>query len=499
MWDLVHGIKTAAGNELQNLYRNHGVSVTATGDSRVAYYRHFDNSVEELGMTQRYNCWGFTFLPRRFWIGTPGDVDQILADNCTGVASGSLRQGDVVRYRDSTNTTTHTGRVWVVDGGGQCTKVRSKWGSMGEYIHDPLDVPSIYGTNLAYFRQHSPLTGIGDLFIHDSSFDTGEQGSPYLWASPDILVDAPPYGSADGNPIFGAVNRVSANVYNRSDAPITGVRVRYYWNDPHVGFSPGSWQMIPASPGHPNPTDPFDVPANDVVEAPYVDWTPQPVPGVADPAHQCLLAVSYVNDDPKDTYNSDPMVYPFEIAWENNLAARNVHILTMKAGSSKKLTVFMGLAEHLERAKQVDLHVELEHPPVLGGLGVPLRLHVPGVTIKAGAQAPLALFEAPRLVELRRLPRPALAPVRVAERHASPQPVRRDMHSVAGAMLPGHRLMALERIERITLRPAERVPVEVAIEAPCEVNEGSSFLIRLTQTDEGQITGSYTIAVRIVA
>ncbi len=499
MWDLVPGIKTAAGNNLNAIYRNHGSSVSPTGDSRITYYRHFDLSEEELGSTQRYNCWGFTFLPRRFWIGTPTDVDRILTDNCTPVSSGSLRRGDVIRYRDGTNTTTHTGRVWTVDGSGQCTKVRSKWGSMGEYVHDPLDVPSIYGTNLAYFRQHSPLLGVGDLFIHDSSSDTGEQACPMLWASPDILVDAPPYDSADVNPVFGVANRVWTRVHNRSDQPIVGARVRYYWNDPHVGFSPGSWQLIPSTPGHPNPTDPFDVPANGQTDAPYVSWTPQPVPGVPDPAHQCLLAVAYINDDPRDTYNRDPLVYPFDISWENNLAARNVHVLTMLAGTSKTLTLFMGLPDHMAQLEEVDLHVELEHVEAFGGLGAHLIATAPGLRVAVGEREPLVVLDGPRPIDLHHAPGLERVSARrvLEERLRGLRPAWSEEPRLARAVLPGHRLLATGLVERVALRPAERVPVKVTIEAPREARGGSSFLVRLTQTDQGELTGAYTFAVHV--
>ena len=282
----ITGIKTASGYELQNVMDNGGV-VSPTTDPGVCSYKHFDQTDEQLGYTSRYNCWGFTFLPRRYWINSPHDVDMILQDNCAPVSPGSLRPGDVVRYRDDNGVTTHTGRVWEVDSSGNCAKVRSKWGGLAEYIHIPLDsrITPYYGTNLAYFRQNFQLTGIGDLWIKDAYNDDGEQYSYSLWASPDILVDAPPYGSVDTNPVFNQVNRVYAQVHNRSDKDIANVRVRYYWADPHVGFAPSNWQLIPSTTNHPNPTSTFTVQGNSSAQAPYVNWTPQPVPGVADPAH----------------------------------------------------------------------------------------------------------------------------------------------------------------------------------------------------------------------
>ena len=304
----VTGIKTAADVELTQVL-DRGGTVTHESDSSliplVQYYRHFDLSNEELGRTTRYNCWAFTFLPRRYWINSSADVDQILHDNCIPVAPGSVRPGDVIRYRDAANVTTHTGRVWAVDGAGNCTLVRSKWGAMAEYVHIPLHpfITPSYGTNLAFFRQIAPLKGLGDLWIRDSSTDNGEQANHSLWASPDILMDAPPYGSVDANAVFGEVNRVWTFVHNRSNRDIANVRVRYYWADPHAGFAPSNWQLIPPTAGHPNPTNAFTAPANSSVQAPYVEWVPVPVPDVSDPAHQCLLAVTFINDDPKDSNN----------------------------------------------------------------------------------------------------------------------------------------------------------------------------------------------------
>jgi hypothetical protein len=90
---------------------------------------------------------------------------------------------------------------------------------MGEYVHIRLEpyITPAYGTHLAYFRQIAPLKGVGDLWIRDASDDIGEQYSYSLWAGPDILVDAPPYGSIDTNPVFGQTNRVWTLVHSRSN------------------------------------------------------------------------------------------------------------------------------------------------------------------------------------------------------------------------------------------------------------------------------------------
>ncbi|MFQ5981421.1 MAG: VWA domain-containing protein [Candidatus Heimdallarchaeota archaeon] len=314
-------IYTAEGVRLENV-EDYGGDVYPDDDPRTCEYVHFDLTKEQLGKTWRYNCWGFTFLPRRYWINSATDVDNILRDNCDPVPDGSVRIGDVIRYRDDSDKTQHTGRVWQTDGAGHATLIRSKWGSGAEYIHPPLNgspkpVPAIYGRNLAYFRQRAPLLGISDLWIKDSPEDNGEQfsKSPW-WSSPDIYVDAPPYdGIRDTNPVFGQSNRVWALVRNRGDQAANGVHVRYYWVNPAEGLAPEKWHLIPGTPGHPNPVGPFSVPGNSSTEAPYIEWTPE-----GSPSQLCVIAVAYINDNPQDSNNPDPTVYPFEIRWDNNFA-----------------------------------------------------------------------------------------------------------------------------------------------------------------------------------
>jgi len=48
-------------------------------------YMHLDMAEEELNCSSRYNCWGFTFIPRRYTIATGTDVDWVLEDNCLPV------------------------------------------------------------------------------------------------------------------------------------------------------------------------------------------------------------------------------------------------------------------------------------------------------------------------------------------------------------------------------------------------------------------------------
>jgi hypothetical protein len=491
----ITGIKTAANVEIQVVW-NSDSGVTAETDPtlipKVQYYQHFDLSSEQLGRTRRYNCWGFTFLPRRYWILSSNDVDQILNDNCLPIAVGLIRPGDVVRYRDSYNVTTHTGRVWEVNTAGNCTKVRSKWGSMSEYIHDPLDVPSVYGTNLTYFRQVAPLKGVSDLWIRDADDDNGEQFSNSLWASPDILVDAPPYSSVDVNPVFGQVNRVWVVVHNRSDTDIVNVCARYYWADPHAGFAPSNWLLIPGTQGIPNPTNSFNVPANSSTQAPYVEWIPTPVPGVENPAHQCLLAIVFVNDDPKDSNNPNPIVYPFNIRWENNIAARNVHVVTLIRGYKSTLQLAIGVPFDGIKELNVNLHFRLEFVPRLPIFGFPSEVILPQVHVTLGERRPFLLSATKQIAPFDKVWGPSINLREI------------DFEILFGRggniFLPNKnkKTVAWKQIKRILLIAKKPLPLRLEISASKRTLPNTNFYLRIEQEVNGNITGCYTVIISIV-
>ena len=327
-----HVIRTAAGIGLQWVLDPTWDYDVPDPDPRTCEYLHFDHSTEQLGRSYGYNCFGFTWLARRCWIASHTDADLILRDNCVPVTEGSLRLGDIIRYRNDEYVTTHTGRVWKVDSQGRCIKVRSKWGPRGEYIHDPIppDLPVSYGTNIDYFRQIAPLVHISDLWIRSSPRDRGEQYNSPFWLSPDIIPE----------PAEGGI-RLQTVVHNRRDMPAENVKVGYYWAEPSVGIAPGQWQLVPGVSDHPNPTDAFEVPAESSVEAPEVIFTP-PSGG----AHPCLMAIAYVTDDYKDSDNPDPIIYPFDDRWDNNIASRNVHVMELAVGQTKEFEIKIGIPSH---------------------------------------------------------------------------------------------------------------------------------------------------------
>lgn len=477
-------IKTAA-NRVVSFSDFHTSPVSPDPDPRTCSYTHFDLSTEQLGRTMRYNCWGFTFLPRRFWINSPSDVDHILEDNCVPVADGAIRAGDVVRYRDASGVTTHTGRVWSVDGSGHCTQVRSKWGGMAEYIHNPLDVPSIYGTHLAYFRQVAPLRGTGDLWIKDAPQDNGQQCNVYLWTSPYIMVDAPPYGSPDLNPRFSTENHVWTMVENRSDTAVENVRVRYYWANPTVGFAPSGWNLIPATAGFANPTNPFTVPPYSTVQAPAVQW----LPAIAE-AHQCLLAVAYVNDDPKDSFNPDPLVYPFDLPWENNVACRNVTVVELFPGKKKQFKV--KLVHPFDRPEPVraDITARLTVAPPAPALGFPRQPRPPAITV--------ALDERRVVLQPGPLDEGLFGPV--WGRGTGREGVDHELTLArpllfAEVLRLREKTLAVQDLREVPLTAGRPRELAVELAAPPNAVPGSVFQVHLEQAVRGVPTGGYTFVV----
>jgi hypothetical protein len=438
----------------------------APAGTTLCTYTHLDLSVEELNCSSRYNCWGFTFIPRRFRIASGADVDRILEDNCTPVADGSLQPGDVIRYR-SGGVTTHTGRICNIDALGHATLVRSKWGPSGEYFHPPLVVPGIYGTDLAYFRQHSPLNGVADLWIADSPTDDGEQCShqPW-WTSPDIMVDVPPYdGSGDPNPRFAVTNRIRAHVRNRADTTAASVYVKYFWADPSAGLAPADWQPIASTPARPNPVGPFSVPAHGSIDAPYVEWIPS-----AAPAHQCLLAIAYVNDNPADVDNPDPLVYTFDVPWDNNIGQRNVTVIEANHGSKHQVKIRIKNPFPNLRKAVVDIRVDMTHAPRIPILGPEKPIKVPELRCTLSSR---------KTIEIRKVTNKNAIPVK--GRPSFPVMSLHETTIASGAL----REVALAKPLELTL--------DIAV--PKEARPGASYYVQVTQHNANSICGGYTVAV----
>ncbi len=92
-----------------------------------------------------YDCHGLTFKSKKMRIDNDA-VDIILKDQgWTPAEDKKHKKGDIVVYRDKAGRVTHSGVVEEVGVDGNASKVRSKWGMLGEYVHAPKDVPAAYG------------------------------------------------------------------------------------------------------------------------------------------------------------------------------------------------------------------------------------------------------------------------------------------------------------------------------------------------------------------
>lgn len=352
------------------------------------HYVHLNGVDEELLPTTRYNCWGFTFNPRQCWISSGGDVQTILNDNAVQVYPPQLRLGDVICYRDQ-GVITHTGRIVALDGAGQPSLVQSKWGKLGEYLHAPHVAPSIYGTDRTYWRA-TPLQGKGEAWVRDNASDDRLPCPPgVLCQSPDLWLNNSA-GTYHEDALGGQPNNVYVRVHNPDTLPIVNAQARVYWADPTTGMPHHLWHPIGAAP--------VNVPASGQAVTSPVVWTPDS----SVPNHPCLFAILDTGDDPCAAATLDPIVWPFDWAFDNNIVWHNLNVVWLKMGSLPRRLYFVvgnplpwaqliEVAGRLEavgpeevRAMNLDPRIaeQIKAPPRRRPGAAPMRLRA-GVTIKA--------------------------------------------------------------------------------------------------------------------
>lgn len=286
-------------------------------------YIRLNHTSATLLPTRRYNCWAFTFNPRQCWIDDGSDVQNILNAHGTQVFPPNVRVGDVICYRDASNTITHTGRVWSLSPANQPALIQSKWGPWGEYIHTPLTVPASYGTNITYWRV-TPIWGKGDAWVKDHAGDDRLVEPPGidLYLSPDLWCNNSG-GTFHENPVRAQPNQLWVRVHNADTLALTGATVRVYWSDPTGGMPHTDWHDIgTASVSVPATT--LGGSPNTVVAGP-IPWTP----GMTEPNHCCLFAIADTGDDPFAAATLDPIVWPWDVARDNNIVWKNMWIVPM--------------------------------------------------------------------------------------------------------------------------------------------------------------------------
>jgi hypothetical protein len=468
-YDSVDGIKTAAGTDLSDVLVNENSPIEDYPPGCLDYI-HLDLTTERLGSTWRYNCFGFTFFPRKYLFY--GDVNLIFRENCIEIEKGQVRPGDIIAYyREGRDHPSHIGRVWTTDGNGNAVTVRSHHFSTGEWIHlynDP-QITSAWGGTMRYFRKYVPFKGLADVWMKDHASDNGEQYSAdYYWGSPDIKIDVPGYdGRPDPDPVAHVRNRVWVRLRNRGDVTAEGIFVKYYWGDPSLGLDPAGWHPIPSTDDHPNPAGPLTIEGESSLEAPYVEWSPE-----AAPAHQCLMAIAYATDDPRNVHDPDPIVYPFNVPWDNNIAQRNVTVVPLAPGRDRELSLISGNPFPGGGKIQGNLFVVLTrngNPAAVKQEGADAR--PPGVRIGFQGRD----YE---LNEWRRF------------RRASPGPIP----CLNGAPEWKHPVAGLEFAD-VSFPAGKRHPITIRIQAP-QAGLNDTYYLHLVQDIHHQATGGYTVVVR---
>ena len=129
--------------------------------------------------------------------------------------------------------------------------------------------------------------------------------------------------------------------------------MRYYWSYAGCPLRE-DWHLIkpvrPVCSPEKESFGPFPVPAKagypddeTAVPAPYCEWRPPYIPdpdtgGVVVSGHLCLMAMTYAissmspnrkedrpGDNPKNRCNPDPIVYPWEPAWDTGRSSSTLH------------------------------------------------------------------------------------------------------------------------------------------------------------------------------
>jgi hypothetical protein len=124
----------------------------------LAMYQWNDTTIRLKPAKDGTNCHGWVFTGGRYSISAES-VEQILLDNHYELQAHP-EPGDVVIYRDSNNTLSHTAIVRYVTPGLPIL-VEGKWGWMGVYLHDVGR--SCYGTNYEFYRSSRRGHAINDL------------------------------------------------------------------------------------------------------------------------------------------------------------------------------------------------------------------------------------------------------------------------------------------------------------------------------------------------
>ena len=193
-----------------------------------------------------------------------------------------------------------------------------------------------------------------DAYIRDNAVDDGSICTDLAWQSPDIWNRHQRDGvHRHQDPILGQTNYVYVRVRNIGNTPIPGGTLEFYYHDPSAAIRCGDWALL----GDIDPTwfryDDFTV---------WTAWVPHRT------GHTCLLA--------RFSSPGDPVSAECDVACDNNLAQRNVEVVTLdeaalarrpSAGSGQTSATFE-VGNPYDLPAPVDLIVERGTFPATGTL-----------------------------------------------------------------------------------------------------------------------------------
>lgn len=312
-----------------------------------------------------------------------------------------------------------------------------------------------------------PATGVGlvsgfiavnpvDVWCKDSADDNGCVPDTYAWpwTSPDVWVRAADDHGPDVNyaPEHGQANYVTVRARNRGRLPAATVNVRLYWADPNLAITwPAAWQtaglLVGGVPGNLRTVGP--VPAGGEIETEAFEWWPPDPLTLSHPdtdyGHACLLV--------RLECAQDPIVHEGDLAGDNNIAMRNIHIVDVLPDTFYTYEIGVGAIKGLE-GKAV-LTIDRTGAPA-------------DVTVKL---KPIA-FRAPGSTKL---------PAKAAEAVRRIDNITAKVHT-----------------EPLKLVRGARQRIGVTIKASPKARAGDKYVVQVNQTVGGRLTGHVTLVARVV-
>ncbi|MGA1871709.1 MAG: hypothetical protein ACMUJM_24540 [bacterium] len=319
------------------------------------------------------------------------------------------------------------------------------------------------------------------------------------WLSPDLWCNNSG-GTLHQDPVRGQPNQLYARLHNADTLPISNETVRFYWADPNGGIPHSQWHDIG--------TATVSVSPGLAAIAGPVSW----IPGASVPNHACLLAIADTGDDPCASATLDPIVWPYDIARDNNVVQKNISVVTLPPSPSPKPIPlpFTALNPYpIKKPIEVRLEMQQVEPKELDTLALDLKDFSPDFKehAKRGHWLPSAIRPRPTifqafllfLLEILRIPFRLLQII-------PPKPVALElgfedgfrhfkMHRISDrgmilksapvAFAEGGRF-CLMFIPSKALRPGQTYRIDVEQRVDGVVTGGMTYLIVVTQKEERQ-------------